>query len=346
MLIMISEEANRVHKEAVVIDTHCDSLGYVLRGERTLRERNSQGHVDFPRLREGGITAQVFASGIHVFGSRSSQPTQLFLRMADAFYRELEVCENLALPATTNADIMRAKQEGKVAAILGMEDGAPIAGDLGILRMFYRLGLRVVCLVWGPKNEIGDGVSKRVDPGNGLTPFGISLIAEMNRLGMLIDVAHLNEKGFWDVVEHSGDPFIDSHANARRLYDHPRNLTDEQIRAVAQKGGVVHALFTFLDANPAHATLERLLDHIEYMVDLVGPAHVGIGSDIDGLSAGAPTGIEDATCFPRITNGLLSRGFHESAVKAILGGNFLRLFGMVTERNPPLKTPLEVQTSG
>jgi len=330
---VISEDyARRVHCEAVVIDTHCDSLACVLRGERPLHERSSIGHVDFPRLKEGGVTGQVFACGVHVFGARSSQPTQLFLRMADTLHQEVEACKNLALFATTGAAIIRAKQKGKVAAILGMEDGAPIAGDLGILRMFYQIGLRVVCLVWGPSNEIGDGVSKRTDSGNGLTSFGLSLIREMNRLGMLIDVAHLNEKGFWDVIEHSMDPFIDSHANARGLYDHLRNLTDKQIRALAEKGGVVHAVFTFLDADPAKATLERVLDHIEYMVDLVGPEHVGIGSDFDGLSADAPTGLEDVTCIPRITNGLLTRGYPEDAVKAILGGNFLRVFRTVTEK--------------
>lgn len=338
MALVPDELVRRVHAESLVVDTHCDTLACVLRGERRLGERSSRGHVDLPRLQDAGVTGQVFACGLHVYGARSDRPTHLFLRMADCFHRELRENRERMVLATTASDLVRAKQEGKVAAILGMEDGAPIAGDLGILRMFYLLGLRVVTLVWGPRNEIGDGVSGRTDPGNGLTAFGRSLIREMNAVGMLIDVAHLNEKGFWDVVELSEDPFINSHANARALCDHPRNLTDRQIRALAERGGVLHVVFTFLDEDPVKATLDRVLDHIDYVVNLVGPQHVGIGSDFDGLSGPPPVGLEDASCFPNITRGLLKRGYREEDIRLILGGNFLRVFRAVTEKPGALRS--------
>ncbi|MBI4278086.1 MAG: membrane dipeptidase [Armatimonadetes bacterium] len=328
------ERTARVHASATVFDGHCDSLACVLRAERSLGERSTSGHTDLPRLRAGGVTAQIFACGLHVFGKRSEQPTQLFLRMADAFHETLQRFPDQVMLATRGSDVVQAKEEGRIAAILGMEDGAPIAGELGILRIFYRLGLRVICLVWGPRNEIGDGVSRRTDAGEGLTPFGVSLVREMNRLGMVVDVSHLNEKGFWDVIEHSEDPIIASHSNARGLYDHPRNLTDRQLRALAERGGVVGVVFTFLHGDPASVTLATVLDHIDYIVDRVGPDHVGIGSDFDGLSSAPPAGLEDATCFPRITCGLLERGHREEDVQRILGGNFLRVFRAVTEHTP------------
>lgn len=322
-----------LHRRSIVVDAHCDSLGCVLRGERLLNDYSHKGHVDVPRLLEGGVTAQVFACGLHALGPRSNEPTRLFLRMADVLYQEIERSNGKLTLCTSASDILQAKKNKNIAAILGMEDAAPLAGDLGILRMFFKLGLRVIGLVWGPPNEVGDGVSERTDEGDHLKPFGISLIQEMNRLGILIDVAHLNEKGFWDVIEHSKDPIINSHSNARHLYNHPRNLTDSQIIALAEHGGVIHVTFTFLDADPKKCTLDRVLDHIDYIAGMVGPEHVGIGSDFDGLSTPLPLGIEDARSFPKITKGLGARGYNQREIQLILGGNFVRIFRAVTEKH-------------
>ena len=321
--------AQSLHEASIVFDAHCDTINYVLRGERRLAERSKEGHVDIPRLLQGGVTAQIFACGLYAEGYRTSAPTEMFLRMADAFHRELEDNSGHLLLAKCANDIIQAKQHGKVAAILGMEDGAAIAGDLRILRSYYRLGLRSVGLVWGPQNEIGEGVSGRQEHGSGLTQFGKALIKEMNRIGMIIDVAHLNEKGFWDVVELSADPFITSHSNARALYDHPRNLSDEQIKAIADRGGVVCTMFTFLEGH-GNSSLSKVLDHISYIVDLVGnDDHVGIGSDFDGLSHRPPLGLQDAACYPNITHGLLERGYGPDSVQKIIGKNLFRIFSEV-----------------
>jgi membrane dipeptidase len=146
---------------------------------------------------------------------------------------------------------------------------------------------------------------------------------------MMVDVAHLNVPGFWDVMRITDDPVVASHANAQGRCHHPRNLTDDQIRALAERGGTIHVTFTFLREDGRRPSLDDLLDHIEYIVNLVGPAHVGLGSDYDGLLSPPPIGLEDASRFVNITEGMLRRGFDADAVAGILGGNFLRVFKRV-----------------
>ncbi|RLC77192.1 MAG: membrane dipeptidase [Chloroflexi bacterium] len=315
-----------LHRRCIVFDAHNDLLHAVLSKQRQMVQRQEMGHSDIPRLLEGGVTAQVFALFIPT-DELPSGPLRYTLHLMDAFYEALDKAAERLLLARTAADIRRAKEEGKLAAILSMEGAEGIEEDLTVLKMLYRLGLRMLGITWSRRNKAADGVSDE-GPDEGLTDFGRELVAELNRLGIIIDVSHLAPKGVADVLEASQHPVVASHSNAYALCPHYRNLTDEQIRAIADKGGVIGVTFVprFLTTGPADASLEHVLDHIDHIIRVAGVDHVGIGSDFEGFSDPSPKGLEDVTCFPNITKGLLERGYSEDVVEKILGGNFLRVF--------------------
>ncbi|MCL5676552.1 MAG: dipeptidase [Firmicutes bacterium] len=323
----LAERALSLHRRALVADTHADSIMAVVGGERRLIERSDKGHIDFPRLAEGGIDLQVLACFIEAEYKPERALAQA-LRMIDAIHREVEASGGQVVLALSAGDAERAAEQGKQAVMISLEGGEPIGLDLAVLRSLYRLGVRLVGLTWNQRNAIADGVGELRSRG-GLTTFGVELVKEMNRLGMLVDVSHLSEAGFWDVLEVSSQPVIASHSNARALCDHPRNLTDEQIKALAKNGGVIGMNFFrgFVDRQAERATLERVLDHIDHIANLVGPIHVGLGADFDG--ADPVVGLEDVTRVPAITAGLLQRGYKDEDVLAILGGNHLRLMRQV-----------------
>ena len=326
------ERARRIHREAIVVDTHCDTLMDIEKGVRQLGERSDKGHIDLPRLKEGGVDAQVFACWVG--GSKAVEPMKHFLVKADHFHQQLARNPGAVMQATTARDIRRAKEEGKVAAILGMEGAEPLEGELGTLRMYYRLGLRVVTLVWGGRNRLGDAVFGDSRANSGLTDFGVEVVKEMNRLGMAVDVSHLNARGVEDVLDVSTAPIIASHSNARAVFDHVRNLTDDQIKAIAAKGGLIHSVFTFLHTDRTKGSLDDVLNHMEHIMALVGPEHLGIGSDFDGIQ-NAPLDLEDTSKMINITRGLVARGYTIGAIRQILGENFLRVFAQVTGEERP-----------
>lgn len=321
-------DAEKLHRDSIVFDGHCDVLWPVLAGERRLKERSQQGHLDLPRMRDGGLTAQVFAIFEYWEKLEGEKATVAALRMVDAFRQELEDNpDDLAL-ATSAADVEQAKKEGKVAAILGLEGAEPLAGDLRLLRPFYLLGVRNVGLTWNYRNQAADGVG--VSDPHGLTGFGRELVVELNRLGMMVDVAHLAPKGVEEVLALSTQPVISSHTGAYALRAHRRNLTDEQLQGIAHSDGLVCVTFVpdFLSADPEKADLSRALDHIDYIAGAIGVDYVGLGSDFDGYK-GLTRGLDDVTCLPQITAGLLERGYSPIEVRKILGGNFLRVFRQV-----------------
>jgi membrane dipeptidase len=201
--------------------------------------------------------------------------------------------------------------------------------------MAYRLGVRSLTLTHFPRNELGDGSG--ADSGSHLSVFGREVVEEMNRLGMLVDISHINETGFWDVMELSKDPVLATHSNCKALCGHHRNLTDDQIKALAEKGGVMNLSFCagfikdgigFGDPEALKkVTIEDWLDHLDHAVGLVGTDHVGLGSDLDG-GCGFP-GLDDVTKFPDLTRGMISRGYADHDIKKILGANNLRVFKKV-----------------
>lgn len=314
-----------LHFSSTVVDAHCDTLTALGKQGRRLGEKSGAGHLDLPRLVFGGVSLQFFAAFIGP-GYRDN-PLVRALEIFDVFYREMADNHDLVEPVLSFGDIERIISGKKVAALLTVEGGEALAGRLEILRMFYRLGVRSITLTWNGRNELGDGVSE-AGSGGGLTEFGAAVVREMNRLGMVVDVSHLSESGFRDVLKESGMPVIASHSNCRSLCDHPRNLGDHQIRALAAAGGVVGLCFYPYFVDTGSPSLERWLDHAEHLADIAGVDCIGIGSDFGGMEAAIPE-LADASFLPLVTRGLLGRGFSGAEVKKILGGNFLRVLSQV-----------------
>jgi membrane dipeptidase len=316
-----------LHRRAVVVDAHADTVLALERDGRGLRERSERGHVDLPRLREGGVDLQVFA----LFVEPAYKPDRALPRLLhlwDRLVRELRAAGPAVRVCRTVEDLATLG-DGVVGAVLSVEGGEAIGTDLALLRVLHALGVRAMGLTWNERNQLADGAGEWRAQG-GLTEFGRRVVAEMNRLGMVVDVSHLAERGFWDTLSVSRAPVVASHSCARALCDHPRNLSDAQIVALARQGGVIGINFfpEFLDADPARADVRRVVEHIEHVADLVGPDHVGLGSDYDGIGR-TPQGLEDVTRLPAITDLLLRRGWQEPDVLKVLGGNFLRVFGEV-----------------
>jgi len=299
---------------------------------RRLGERSDKGQIDLPRIRDGGVDCLFFA--MYVSPTYRARLRHL-MQMLDVFYTELESNSSQIVLATKYEDVINAKRNGRISAIISVEGGEPLEEDIGTLRIIYRLGVRSMTLTHFPRNELADGSGS--DSGSHLTDFGSKVVEEMNRLGMIIDVSHINETGFWDVLEKTKSPVIASHSNCRALCSHHRNLTDDQIKALADNGGVINLSYCgpFIKDGLDFASLESankvVLDdwfsHLEHAVSLVGPDHVGLGSDFDG-GCGFP-GMNDISKAPQITRGLVKRGYTDADIKKILGGNNLRVMRAV-----------------
>ncbi|MDI6870843.1 MAG: dipeptidase [Bacillota bacterium] len=336
----LSARSTALHRAAFVADGHADTLGrfYFMGGSFTEPAPGQQ--IDLERLRQGGVGLQVMACcpvwGKLAPGTRRTCARAVF-NMIDILHRELDAYPDLRLvtDAAGLERLVEARRSGEqpVGLVLGIEGGEALEGDLALLRTFHRLGVRLVTLTHNFRNELADGAYEE-SPG-GLTRFGRQVVEEMNRLGVVIDVSHLAPAGFWQVLELSSAPVVASHSNARALCGHRRNLTDEQAEALAAKGGVVGVTFCPLflreapdDQHPLPASLSDVLDQIDYLVNLVGPDHVALGSDFDGIDT-VPRGLEDVSRLPALTRGLLERGHSEEAIRGILGENLLRIFRAV-----------------
>jgi membrane dipeptidase len=335
----MDEYPQRLHKQTLVVDTHCDTLKCLLpqftrprdsmwqdRSNVGFGKRSKLGHIDLPRLKEGGVDLQVFA----ISSERDPTPSYALrtaMEMIEAFYIECEKHPKLVAPVTSHAEIMQANEEEKIAAMLSIEGADVIEGRIGMLRVYHRLGVRMVGLVHSLRNLLADGVADNRTKG-GLSRMGVEVVEELNRLGMIVDVSHLSDAGFWDVMEVSKDPVVASHSNARAVCSHPRNMTDEMIKALAERGGVMGMNFAPDFVHKTKPSVETLVDHIDHIVDLVGVEHVGLGSDFDGIPS-TPAGLEDASKMPAITEELVKREYSEDYIRLILGGNHLRLIKKV-----------------
>lgn len=327
-------DAATVHRESIVIDGHCDTLLALQIREQSRPPymgppNQDPGHIDLERMQAGGVTAQNFACYVpsQYLPARAVYET---LCLIDTFCRWQADHAGVLSLATSAAEIEQAKAQGRVAGLLSLEGAEGLEGSLAVLRMMYRLGVRWLGIAWSSRNQAADGVSE-IRTGGGLTEFGVRLVQELNRLGMIVDIAHLAPAGVRDVFAVCEGPVVASHANAHALCPVARNLTDAQLEQVAASGGVVGVVYVpgFITAGGEPATLEMLLDHIDYMVRVMGVDHVGLGSDWDGFWGVPPTGLEDVSCTPHITAGLLDRGYKAEDVKKILGGNWLRVIRQV-----------------
>ncbi|HEX5439089.1 MAG TPA: dipeptidase [Gemmatimonadaceae bacterium] len=377
----VSDRVWDLYRGSIVIDMHNDMPTKVLDDDYDPGQRHTcaEGHTDVPRLVESGLTAQWFAAWVGATYA-TMEPDGSFARALvsiDVVHALVRRHPDTLLAATTAADVRRAKQVGKIAIGIGVEGGHAIEGSLDKLHTLYTRGARYLTLTWNNGNPwAGSSIGVGGTRTGGLTEFGRGVIREMNRLGMLVDVSHVSDATFADVLDTSSVPVIASHSSARALSDHPRNLRDHQLRALAARGGVVCINFypRFIDdryrhdvevadaelaaATPAkspvanepgveraHAArvarlaaiapvpLRVLVDHIDHVAHVAGIDHVGLGSDFDGISA-VPAQMEDVTAFARIAQALVDRGYDDTSVSKILGGNVLRLLGDVLTADP------------
>lgn len=310
-----------------VVDAHCDTITVLSEQKRMLGELSSKGQLDLPKLDQGGVNVQFFAAFIapEYAGPGAAVYT---MDIIDLFYQEITANNRIIDVATNSKEMQSLFKQNKKAAFLAIEGGEALAGSLGALRMYYRLGVRALTLTWNMRNELADGVGVEVDPA-GLTSFGVQVVQEMNKLGMLVDISHIAEKGFWDVLELARGPVVASHANCRAICDHPRNLRDEQIKALAASGGIIGVTFVPQFLHGDSPNLEILLQHIDYIKNLVGVDYIGLGSDFDGVSK-TPVGLENAAvAVPHIVQGLTARGYSQGEINKIIGGNWYRVIEQV-----------------
>jgi membrane dipeptidase len=325
-----SAAAQALHASALVVDLHADTVQALDAGARALGERSSRGHVDLPRLRQGGVDVQIFA--IYVSPSTPAHGRARADRLIGVLTRQVAENRNGGaaggiVPATTVAHIERASRAGKIASVLSIENGDALGGDVKALDAFYAAGVRIMSLTWNASNALGDGAAGNAH--GGLTDLGRTVLRRMNALGIVVDVSHLSEASFWDALKVTRGALVASHSNASGVHRHVRNLTDHQLRAIARRGGVVGV--SFVPQFLGGATLAHVLDHIDHMVAVMGVDHVALGSDFDGFSR-APAGIEDVSRLPNLTAGLLARGYSDDAVRRILGANALRVFRAVWKK--------------
>jgi membrane dipeptidase len=243
--------------------------------------------------------------------------------MIDKFYQEIEENSDAIEIALNYDDIIRITNSAKCAGILCLEGGELIEGDLAVLRMLHKLGIRYMTLTWNYDNQIGCGIG--TDKDTGLSKFGVEVIKEMNRIGIIVDVSHASEMTFWDALKISTMSVICSHSNAKSICSHKRNLSDEQIKAIAKKEGVIGINFNsdFLN-NSGEADIDDIIKHIEYIASLVGAEHIGIGSDFDGIEK-TPRDLKSIEDMNELFNRLAKMNYTQKQINDISGENFLRV---------------------
>ena len=333
------ECAAELHKNNVVADTHLDLAGEIY-NRYMAGERKVIKNYFLENFKKGGfnlIVSSLFMDDVFL----PEMALRVALGQIRALIEDIEDCDGEVILVKTKEDLNRAVNENKIGIIISFEGLEPIGNDIGLLRIFYELGVRAAGLVWSRRNYVADGCSfNPVEEGQrgGLTKFGVNVVKRMEEMNMLIDVSHLNDEGFWDVVKFTNKPFIASHSNSRTLHGRMRNLTDEQIKAIAARNGVIgiNAYKNIAGVREGENPISRLADHVEYMVNLVGANHVGYGFDLcnsyynselkfkfephdsDSLSSHAEAVL--------LTEELLRRGISQEDCKLIMGGNFYKVF--------------------
>jgi membrane dipeptidase len=332
-------QARELIAETFVVDGHFD-LTYEVTHRRERGERQVVASCFLPDLRRGGVDLVVSAIFIQDYFLPEMGLRRALDQISDLNSECKESPGNFRLCRTV-AEAIAAKKAGELALFLSLEGADPLQNDLRLLPIFYQLGVRGLGLVWSRRNYAGDGCffdARREGRKGGLTPFGLDLVEAAEEIGMFLDVSHLNDEGFWDVMEVATKPLIASHSNCRALCSTMRNLTDAQILAIARKKGVVgcNAVDRFLNhsASPA-ASVADMVRHIDHIVELAGIGHVGIGLDLcDGfrdhlqLEPALVTKdvIKTHAALDELIEALMIRGYSDQHIRAIAGGNLIRLF--------------------
>lgn len=311
------ERALALHRRYTVVDGHADTLTLVVDEGHPFAEGGGANHIDVPRLRQAAMGIQTLTcwNEPHLIGHAAFARA---MEKIGAFYQEQRKADLRLVTRKADLDVP------ELGFILSLEDAAPCMGSVRHLEAFYAAGVRMIGLTWNGRNEIADGVKASDKPG-GLTHVGVALVQHMQQLGIVVDLSHIAEVGFWDVLEATDKPVACSHSNAKAVHDHVRNLTDAQIKAVAERGGVIGVCYAPSFLGPGEPGIEAVVRHIDHMCELAGPDVVGLGSDYDGI-ANVPVGLEDVTRVPALTAALLERGYSEADLEKILGGNWKRVF--------------------
>jgi membrane dipeptidase len=380
----IAERAHKLHFSSIVLDTHDDTTQRFFSKNYDLGQRNPDGHVDIPRMREGGMNGIFFS--IWIDGRIMGPPAvQKALDQIDAVHQNVQKYSKDLVFCRTAEDVRRAHAQDKIAVLIGVEGGHMIGNDIRMLRTFGDLGVRYMTLSHFYNDEWADSSTDK-PVHNGLTDFGKDIVREMNRQGIMVDISHVSDKTFYDALEVSKAPLIASHSSCRAISNHPRNMTDQMIKDLAAKGGVIQINYekSFIDqaykdasdklsggvvaqfdqlnkdcgddqecfgrkmaekekqataeGKLPHVSWERIIEHIDHAVKLVGADHVGLGSDFDGATM--PDGLEDCSKLPKITEALLRKGYSEDDIRKILGGNTLRVMEQVERVSRQMQSQL------
>lgn len=313
-----------LHKELFVVNAHLDSILLINQHELNYNERNTVAHSDIPRIKEGGVDLLVFAIYVEQHFKPEAALKQT-MKLIDDIYRVVDACPDLEMIFKAE-DIDRIHKEGKIGILLDIE-GADGVMNIGCLRNFYRLGIRMLTLTWNNSNLLAVGVEEAND--GGLTNFGRECLEEMNDLGIIVDVSHIAPKGFWDTIQLSKAPIIASHSNAKALCGHRRNLTDEQLLALKENNGVVGLCWapSFL-RDGGNADIDDIFKHLDYMKNLIGTEHLGLGTDFDGI-INVPKGMEDISKTPQITKWMVENGYSREEIANVMGQSFIRIMKQV-----------------
>lgn len=367
-------------RRAISIDMHADTAQRLVDEGVDISRRLADGHLDSTRMKEGGLAAQFFSIWVEpqLYGGGGERAIQRADAQIAAVRQLAEKHPELWGVATTAEDIRRLNKEGRLAALMGLEGGYAIDERLEMVERYYRMGVRYMSPAWSVSTSWAGSSGDEAGKTRGLNDFGKQVVREMNRLGMMVDVSHVSDLAFRDIVETSTMPVIATHSGVRAIANVPRNLDDDMLRALAKTGGVCSVLFypEFLepgwsekkkrvDAEIAAlvrqasenepggmaqkkmardrvrireyakrlppVTAARVVDHIDYIVKLVGINHVGIGSDFDGIQA-TPTDLATVADLPNLTAELLRRGYSEADISKILGGNMLRVMEEIEKK--------------
>ncbi len=321
-----------------IIDLHCDSVMKLMDDER-LSLYDKGGHLDLIKLKQGDYLLQCFAMFVNL--RKVEDPYDYCKKMIKKYDDNLSQYSNIIRPVYSYQDILTNQSNNLLSAMLTIEEGGVIQGDLNKLREFYSLGVRMITLTWNYPNEIGypninsdlidktttyEKVRAMIDLRDGLTQKGIEIVKEMEKLGIIIDVSHLGDKGVWDVLANTTKPFVASHSNARTICNFPRNLPDDLLIAMAKRGCVIGVNYCpgFVKEQANSMKIADLIKHIDYLKETIGIDHIGLGSDFDGIDGDLE--LKDASSLPNLMLALEKAGYSDGEIAKITHLNVLRLF--------------------
>ena len=320
------------------LDMHCDTITHLLRCAdegKPAALRKNDAHIDLERMKKAGYLLQNFA--VFTPLGHVDNPMAFALRAIDKYYEEIDQNKDLIRPVYSYADIEQNKKDGYMSAMLTLEEGAVVNNDLRILHDFYRLGVRMITLTWNYENGIAFPnftpgkdtdeytMLRQLNTTDGLTEFGKAYVKECNKLGIIVDVSHLGDKGFWDVIALSTKPIVASHSNARAICSVARNMSDEMILALHKNGGVMGMNFCddFI-SDDSNGSVENIIKHIDHIKELGCIDNIGLGSDFDGISTRKE--MEECGKITMLSDALKAHNYTQEEIEKICYKNSLRVY--------------------